>query len=96
MQVSVAQIKAKFSAIAQQADAGEEIIITKRGKPAYRFLSIVTAPQRVPFPDVTALAMQSKPCKESKRGARKAGDVDAGLASFVAAWRAQSERFQLW
>lgn len=81
VQVSVAQIKAKFSAIAQQADAGHEVIITNRGKPAYRLLPIVTMPQRVPFPDITALALQSKPSPSSERG------------SFVADWRAQNERF---
>lgn len=79
MQVSVAEIKAKFTAIAQQADAGEEVIITTRGKPAYRLLPIINTPQRAPFPDITALAQQSKPCK-SKNG-------------FVADWRAQNERF---
>jgi antitoxin (DNA-binding transcriptional repressor) of toxin-antitoxin stability system len=31
MQVSVAEIKTRFTAIAQQADAGEEVIITNRG-----------------------------------------------------------------
>jgi prevent-host-death family protein len=90
MQVSVAQIKAKFSAIAQQADAGEEVIITTRGKPAYRLLPIVNAPQRSPFPDITALAMQSKPYKNKKR---KPSDGEANLPSFVADWRAQNERF---
>ena len=89
MQVSVAQIKAKFSAIAQHADAGEEVIITTRGKPAYRLLPIVNAPQRVPFPDITALAKLSKPYK----GTKKAGANGAGTSSFVADWRAQNERF---
>lgn len=79
MQVSVAEIKAKFTAIAQQADAGEEVIITTRGRPAYRLLPIVSAPQRAPFPDITALAKQSKPYK--------------GKNGFVADWRAQNERF---
>jgi prevent-host-death family protein len=93
MQVSVAQIKAKFSAIAQQADAGEEVIITTRGKPAYRLLPIVAVLHRAPFPDVTALAKQSKPYKEIKRGAKRASAGDAGPANFVADWRAQNERF---
>ena len=79
MQVSVAEIKAKFTAIAQHADAGEEVIITTRGKPAYRLLPIISALQRAPFPDITALAGQSKPYK------RKNG--------FVADWRAQNERY---
>jgi prevent-host-death family protein len=46
MQVSVAQIKAKFTAIAKQADAGEEVIITTRGRPAYRLLPIIDTPKR--------------------------------------------------
>ena len=89
MQVSVAQIKAKFTAIAQQADAGEEVIITTRGKPAYRLLPIVNTPVRMPFPDVTALARQSKPYKATKR----AGTQSAEMGSFVAEWRAQNERY---
>ena len=89
MQVSVAQIKAKFTAIAQHADAGEEVIITTRGKPAYRLLPIINTPQRVPFPDITALALQSKPYKSTK----KTGANTVVTASFVADWRAENERF---
>lgn len=94
MQVSVAQIKAKFTAIAQHADAGEEVIITTRGRPAYRLLPIINTPERVPFPDVTALAKLSKSYKSTKRTVANNGRVvDAGEGSFVADWRAQSERF---
>lgn len=89
MQVSVAQIKAKFTAIAQQADAGEEVIITTRGRPAYRLLPIINTPQRAPFPDISALARKSKPYKGTKKTA--ANSVTA--SSFVADWRAQNERF---
>ncbi len=89
MQVSVAQIKAKFTAIAQHADAGEEVIITSRGKPAYRLLPIVDAPQRAPFPDITAIAKKSRPYKVSKKGGAKS----AALGNFVADWRAANERF---
>lgn len=81
MQVSVADIKARFTAIARQADAGQEVIITNRGKPAYRLLAITPAPLRAPFPDITALAMQSKPSQLLVNG------------SFVADWRTQNERF---
>ncbi len=89
MQVSVAQIKAKFTAIAQQADAGEEVIITTRGKPAYRLLPIIDRPLRALFPDITALAKQSKPYK----GKRKPGTNGADMGGFVADWRAENERF---
>ena len=81
MQFSVADIKAKFTAIARQADAGQEVIITNRGKPAYRLLPITPVPPRAPFPDTTALAMQSRPSQTLEHG------------SFVADWRAQNERF---
>lgn len=89
MQVSVAQIKAKFTAIALQADAGEEVIITTRGKPAYRLLPIVNTPVRAPFPDITALAKKSKPYE----GTQKTGGKNANSGSFVADWRAENERF---
>jgi prevent-host-death family protein len=89
MQVSVAQIKAKFSAIAQHADAGEDVIITTRGKPAYRLIAIVNTPQRAPFPDITAIAMKSRPFKATDKG----GAQSAGLGGFVADWRAANERF---
>lgn len=81
MKVSVADIKARFTAIARHADAGQEVIITNRGKPAYRLLPVTPTPIRAPFPDVTALAMQSKPSQTLEHG------------SFVAEWRAQNERF---
>ena len=90
MQVSLAQIKSKFTANAQQADAGEEVIITTRGKPAYRLLPIVNTPVRMPFPDITALARQSKPYKAITK---KAGTKSAEMGSFVADWRAQNERY---
>ena len=89
MQVSVAQIKARFTAIAQHAEAGEEVIITTRGKPAYRLLPIIATHQRAPFPDITSLARQSKPYK----GTRKSGANNIGMVSFVADWRAENERF---
>ena len=88
MQVSVAEIKAKFSAIAQQADAGEEVIITTRGKPAYRLLPIINTNLRMPFPDITALARQSKPYKATKKSG-----TGSDLGSFVADWRTDNERF---
>ena len=57
VQVSVADIKAWFTAIVWQADAGQEVIITNRGRPAYRLLPITPAPLRAPFLNITALAM---------------------------------------
>lgn len=89
MEVSVAQIKARFTEIAKRADAGENVVITSRGKPAYRLLPIVKTQQRQPFPDVTALALQSRPYVGL--GHRKPGDTQGD--GFVADWRAHNERF---
>jgi prevent-host-death family protein len=89
MLVSVAQIKAKFTAIARQAQLGEEVIITTRGKPAYRLLAIVETPERQPFPDITALAMKSRPYSSPN----SSDPNHPGPNNFVADWRAQNERF---
>ena len=89
MQVSVAQIKASFTAIAQRAAAGEEVTITTRGKPAYRLLPINKKPKRKLFPDITTLAWQSEPYPRAKKTRASNADLD----SFVADWRKQNERF---
>lgn len=90
MQVSVAQSKTKLTAVARKADAGEEVVITLLGRPAYRRpLPINKMTERKPFPDITALATRSKPFKDPERTG--ANGVEAG--SFVAVWRVQNERF---
>ena len=57
------------------------MIITNRGRPAYRLLPIIPVPLRSALDDTTALAMQSKPSQNLVNG------------SFVANWRSQNERF---
>jgi prevent-host-death family protein len=79
MHVSVAEVKARFTAIAKLADAGEEIVITNRGKPAYRLLALTPTARRAPFPDISALAAQSR--------------RSPGSGSFVQTWRDENERF---
>ena len=73
MQVSVADIKARFTAIARLADAGQEVIITNWGRPAYRLLPISPVPLRSAFPDTTSLAMQSKPSQTLVNGLWRIG-----------------------
>ncbi len=46
MQFSVTQIKPEFSAITQYADAGEEVVVSARDRPAYSLLPIVAEPCR--------------------------------------------------
>jgi prevent-host-death family protein len=38
MNVSTAEARAKFSALVKRAEAGEEIVITRRGKPVARIV----------------------------------------------------------
>jgi prevent-host-death family protein len=78
MNISVADIKAQFTAYAKLADQGEEVIITNRGIPSYRLVPVNEVPKRAKFPDLSLLAKQ---CKTYE------GD------NFVADWRAQNERF---
>ena len=93
MQVSITQFKANFSALAKQVDAGVDLVITSRGKLAYRLLPVHAEMERAPFPDVTALAMQSKPSTSFAVGAVNAQHVPLVHGSFVAVWRTQNERF---
>lgn len=47
--VSVSAAKARLSALLAQVEAGEEIVITRNGKPIARLAPLVaTAPNRVP------------------------------------------------
>ena len=43
MNVSVAEAKAKFSELLKRAEAGEEIVVTRHGKP----VAIIGAPKKV-------------------------------------------------
>jgi prevent-host-death family protein len=43
-QVSVAQAKAEFAALVSRAEAGEEIIVTRNGKPVARLMALVDTP----------------------------------------------------
>ena len=93
VQVSITQLRANFSSIAKQADAGVDLVITSRGKPAYRLLPIGAEVKRKPFPDVTALAMQSRPSTLSARSALVSLDRATDHGCFVTVWRTQNERF---
>ncbi|TWB09180.1 prevent-host-death family protein [Nitrospirillum amazonense] len=52
-QVSVAQAKAEFAALVSRAEAGEEIIVTRNGKPVVRLSALTTAP--VAYGDLAGL-----------------------------------------
>jgi prevent-host-death family protein len=43
-QISVAQAKAEFAALVSRAEAGEEIIVTRNGKPVARLIALTEHP----------------------------------------------------
>jgi len=43
-QISVAQAKAEFAALVSRAEAGEEIIVTRNGKPVARLMALTEQP----------------------------------------------------
>lgn len=62
---NIAQAKAHFSALLAEVEAGEEVIITRRGKPVARIVPEPAAASSV-F-DLAALRafVQAGPCRES-------------------------------
>jgi prevent-host-death family protein len=61
---NITEAKAHFSALLAEVEAGEEVIITRRGKPVARF---VPEPQASSAFDLATLRafVQAKPCRES-------------------------------
>ena len=54
-QISVAQAKAKFAALVARAEAGEDIIVTRNGRPVARLTHLATVP--VSYGDLADLAI---------------------------------------
>jgi prevent-host-death family protein len=62
---NIAEAKAHFSALLAKVEAGEEVIITRRGKPIARI--VPATPAAPPVFDLAALRafVQEEPCRES-------------------------------
>jgi prevent-host-death family protein len=54
-QISIAQAKAEFAALVSRAEAGEEIIVTRNGKPVARLTALTAKP--VAYGDLAGLRM---------------------------------------
>lgn len=52
--VSVAEAKAHLSELLNQVEAGEEIVITRRGQPIVRLISERKPPSPLPLPSLAA------------------------------------------
>ncbi len=46
MQISVTDAKAQLTDLVRRAESGEEIVLTRHGKPAVRLTAVTTAPDR--------------------------------------------------
>ncbi len=54
-QISVAQAKAEFAALVARAEAGEDIIVTRNGRPVARLTHLASVP--VSYGDLADLAI---------------------------------------
>ena len=54
-QISVAQAKAEFASLVARAEAGEDIIVTRNGRPVARLTHLATVP--VGYGDLADLAI---------------------------------------
>jgi prevent-host-death family protein len=54
-QISVAQAKAEFAALVARAEAGEDIIVTRNGRPVARLTRVAAVP--VSYGDLADLAI---------------------------------------
>ncbi|HEY8054325.1 MAG TPA: type II toxin-antitoxin system prevent-host-death family antitoxin [Terriglobales bacterium] len=64
MTISVAEAKARLSAILQAAEAGEEVLITRRGKPVVRLTAVAKQLKPMDFGPAEELRARQKPGAE--------------------------------
>jgi prevent-host-death family protein len=75
MTISVAEAKARLSAILQAAERGEEVLITRRGKPVVRLTAVGKQVKPIDFSRADALRARQKPGAEpSARWLRRLRD----------------------
>jgi prevent-host-death family protein len=75
MTISVAEAKARLSAILQAAEGGEEVLITRRGKPVVRLTAVEKQLKPMDFGPAEALRARQKPGAEpSARWLRRLRD----------------------
>ncbi len=70
---SVAEVKAHLSAILDAVENGEEVIITKRGRPVARILREDRAPTSVDWATIDAFRERLRKTKASVPAMRKSG-----------------------
>ena len=63
--VTLAQAKAQLSELLNKVEAGEEVIVTRRGRPVARIGPAPRQRQRLPLAALEALHAKSRPLEES-------------------------------
>jgi prevent-host-death family protein len=74
MDVAITKLRAELSSWIERARAGEEIVVTDRGTPVARLLSIDTAPL---LDQLMERGVLSKPRRTDRPAARRASRVHA-------------------
>jgi prevent-host-death family protein len=63
--VTLVEAKTRLSELLDKVAAGEEIIVTRHGRPAARIAAV--APPKQPFPDLSALRATMPPWRKPSR-----------------------------
>lgn len=63
--VSVAEAKARLSELLNQVKAGEEIVITRRGRPVARLAAIQSSLKPIPLAELEAFRKSQLPAQTS-------------------------------
>ncbi len=89
----LAQAKARLSELASLADQGEEVVISKHGRPSYRLVAI-TSSRQVDTPNSAPAAVRSEFVDMASyvTSIRSKSRVPQSAENFVAEWR-DTERF---
>ena len=87
MDVAISALRTKLSSWIERARSGEEVVITKRGKPVARLLAVNTAPL---LDQLTQRGVLGKPSRHSRPSAREA--VRAQATGSVSAFLGEQRR----
>lgn len=101
MQYGLAQAKARLSELTLMVDAGQDVVLTKHGRPSYRLVALSNAAaadhadaQQAPsgLDDMAAFLMETRSKTLGAQRKTKIAKLDKSAAGFVAQWR-QTARY---
>jgi prevent-host-death family protein len=103
MQYGLAQAKARLSELTLMVDAGQDVVLTKHGRPSYRLVALSSAAaadhadadaRQAPsgLDDMAAFLMETRSKTLGAQRKTKIAKLDKSAAGFVAQWR-QTARY---